>query len=398
MSTSWQWATKRLQERHRAMAQSARAREGMCIPEWECSKCATRMFLEKASCRSCGKEVHTDQDVYVDEHGHYTVWPTADAKRILGSKRDAAGAAGGNRLPRGRQPGAPTHQPPSSPVGQAKEQLRMAKEKGMSTKVIELLTSELAEEEHKAFESKSIGKKIEAAQNELRVWTKNLLQREETLNKATEKMEEARTEVTKAHQQLTSLMAEASQEEQTVQQQAGTQVDTAVVMELAHVLSQVIGAVKSYWPPATTESALPLVPAPVVKAVEHAQSILPKIEQMMKGSPSDEVDITAEEVESPEGDDAGEPLVKQLRTHLDRDDGMGEEAEPLATQKESQPRPAQTDMAARTRPWPSPSEAKPGSLRDTIERAEKALPALKLRSAARSRSPLSGAAASGSVR
>ena len=107
----------------------------------------------------------------------------------------------------------------------------------MPTKVIDLLQADLTAAESEAYDSKLIGKRVDTAHADLREWTKTLAQRETTLRKAQGKVEEAKGEVRRAHQELTKLMTEAAQEE-SVRKRAGSGIDCAVVADLACLLAR----------------------------------------------------------------------------------------------------------------------------------------------------------------
>ena len=318
--------------------------EGMRKPEWRCCSCSklnyqfTKRGAPNNSCRGCGcvRDVGcATVDRYGVEH--------AGRRQLRGDR--------GADWDRERSPQSQRQGEGKTKVQKLRDQLRLAREGELPDDVVATMAAKLATAEKEARDALPIGKRLDAARSRLKMAT-DLLERKQTLlEKVKIEVEDATAEVGAAHATLLELMQEEASDPVPVQwlgSQGGS-------VHLASALSRLLEAVRAGWP-VHSQSALPLVPRGVAQAAEDAEAALQEIASAAAAGGEQGADATQ----------AMEDVAQEASKRKAEEEPVDE------SQERAQP-------AAKARPVTS--------LRGTIERAERLLPALRTD---RSRSPVPG--------
>ena len=261
-------------------------RAGGRLPEWECSLCFRRNFLQKGHCRglNCYKARNVDHDAFVDERGLLQLpWPHY-ALQLIGAcvpmsyaavARKGAGKGEEGKEGKGKVKGtvvipAGAAQPPRLPqrnatakarlrskkndtkeLQQAKEMLEVAKTAGFPPHIVEELETEVirceSEQAQQRSQGHSLGQRLDQAKGNLRRANeaaeealKTKEECEQRLTDAIYEVEEKQAEVAQAHQTLMETLSEAPQPLQDTSQQMQMQMSLAHVSTQLHHLCQVV--------------------------------------------------------------------------------------------------------------------------------------------------------------
>ena len=387
------------QREHR---RDSRAGRGARKPEWRCRRCAKLNFwwdrasgAESTHCRQCDCP-KDDRCSYVDawgvEHAAATQqWPTVWDSAWSNHSRQRS-----QTPPRGAIQHTTTAHPvddqATPTVQEARNRLKVATDKGLPGDVMTILRQHLADAEKAANEERPLGKRLDAARSRLKEMTDCLEKRQLALTAAQEKVQEAETEVHSGWDQLKQLMAEtAAERSAAVLSEVGRPDRT----ELQIALTGLADVVRAFWP-ALGPSGLPLVPAPVVNAMQVAEQLI-KAEQPREKTEESEPPTPEEHTAQP--GPGGQPAQTGAGGSEEDEDIPPGQADPRATpgappsKRQCGARSSDDTEMAEVRPEQQPPQrplaepkARPGSIKAVLERAQKALPSLR----DRSRSPCMG--------
>ena len=356
-----------------------RKEAGQRKPEWRCPRCQATNFVYartgglSTQCRRCDREKDArcaEIDCYGVEHPGAN-WPTVAEASGKTSRAKTPPRSPGTGTAAVAQKGATSA---GSEVQRWHEQIKAAKNLGMPEEAIAVLRGKLEGAQQAMQAGQTIGKRLDMARNKLRDLTDTLETAEHKLEKLNLNVEEIRGDVREAYAALRALL-----QEEAVDKHVQKPKDMIGVgfSDVAGVLTRLTAAVRDGWPK-TSEAALPLVPREVVEAMKEAETLQRQMEK------EEEVDLLqTEQPEPPEKKVKATEKRKQTEAKgEDVDEVMGSDDASLEAPRDSPP----PSQPRETEPEPPKSAAaRPGSIRETIEKAEKLVPALR---EDRSRSPM----------